>query len=180
MSLVYSIWFGKVSKIQDPQVWAISIDLIGQSEFGGEDGIYALPLGSITSKIEVDDPVVAFQLDDRPGSYYYLPMKKGDGRIGLFNKKTYLDLTDPDNLILSAQGKTYMVHKGDLFVNVNSKIKLNGPGKIEAPGIPGPPNPQGGAFNSQLFCLYAGTAHCSDTLTLTNPPEQVPETEAKE
>lgn len=179
MSLVYSIWFGKVSKIQDPQVWAISIDLIGQSEFGSEDGIYALPLGSITSKIEVDDPVVAFQLDDRPGSYYYLPMKKGDGRIGLFNKKTYLDLTDPDNLILSAQGKTYMVHKGALFLNIEDKMVIGGGGTLELKGL-SQPDATSYMLNCLPKCIYSGVDHGGYKATLLQPSEPVPETEAKE
>ena len=179
MSVINSIWLGKVSSIQDVKVWAITADIFGHPEFG-DNGIYSIPLGSVTSRIEVDDPIMLFQLDDRPGSYFYMPLAKSSGncRLQIKNKDSVIDLTDPDQIIINFQDKSYLVANGDLYVNVSSKIKVNGPGTLSVKGVV-TPNNMSYPLNCVPVCTYTGIQHGGYEMNLSDPAEQVPETEPK-
>ena len=174
MSAIIKIFVGKVTKIEDEASWAVRITFIG-SENLGEDGPTALPWGSITSQIEVDDSLIIFQVDDKPGSYFYMPIKLTKGRIGIFNKETFLNITDPDNLIFQCQDKSFLSFKGKTYINVADTIEVRGPGKMKVNGL-AIPNGQG-AFLGIKKCLYAGVDMCSDELTLLDAPEEAPDTD---
>lgn len=174
MSSVLNIYFGKVTKIIDDRSWLVNIDFLSQDSLG-ETGPAALPFGFISSSIEVDDKIIIFETDQKPGTYFYIPLKN-DGQICIKNKETEINITQEENLIIKAKDKTFMDFNGDTNINVKSMLKFNGPGKIKMNGTVIPNNTNPPVFCGIGVCPYTGLPHGNNELTLIDPAEQLPDT----
>lgn len=170
MSAISNIYYGRVTSIIDEESWLITVDFMNQAELG-EKGPPALPLGFISSEVKKDDKILVFETDQKPGTFFYMPLKN-DGRVTIRTGNSYIDITDPDEFIIQASDKMYMMNKGDLFINVSKNMKILGPGgKLEVKGVV-VPNSNPGPFCAIPNCLFAGNPHSTYEITLTEPPEQ--------
>lgn len=183
MSAVYNIYFGKIKEVVDDRSWLCKLDFISQPSLGSE-GPSALPLGFISSKVEIDDKVIIFEIDQKPGTYFYIPLKN-DSKIGIYNKDTYVDITDPDNLIIQSQkntfqitkedlsihvnGKTYLIHDGEIYLQIKSNMTISGPGQLKIKGI-AIPDQTSYPLNTIPMCPMTGIIHGGCTLTLIDTP----------
>lgn len=176
MAIIQRIFIGKVNKVEDEKTFAVKVSFIGETDLG-EDGPTALPFGNINSEIKEDDKIVLFQIDERPYSFFYLPIKVDAGKIWIYNQETFIDITNPDEMVIQHQDKAFIMSKGDLYINVDSAIKVLGSGKLEIKGVVSQPDNTNYALNFLPACLFTGGAHGGCTMQLTGTPEKPSESE---
>jgi hypothetical protein len=170
MAAIQRIFIGKVNKIEDEKSFAVKVSFIGENDLG-EDGPTALPFGNINSEIKVDDKIILFQVEDRPYSFFYLPIRTNTGRIWLYNKQSYIDITDPDEMIIQHQDKAFIMSKGDLYINVDTALKILGNGEVEMKGVV-TPDSTSYIFNCLPQCLFTGANHGGYKVQLMSPKQE--------
>ena len=171
MAVIQRIFIGKVNKIEDEKSFAVKVSFIGENDLG-EDGPTALPFGNINSEIKVDDKVILFQIEERPYSFFYLPLRVADSKIWIYNQDSFIDITNPDEMIIQHQDKAFIMSKGNLYINVDTALKILGPGKMEVKGIVSQPDNTNYWMNFLPACLFTGGAHGGCILQLMGQPEK--------
>lgn len=171
MASIQRIFIGKVNKIEDEKSFAIKVSFIGENDLG-ENGPTALPFGNINSEIKVDDKVILFQIEERPYSFFYLPLRVADSKIWIYNQDSFIDITNPDEMIIQHQDKAFIMSKGDLYINIDTALKMFGPGTFEAKGVVSQPDNTNYWMNFLPACLFTGGAHGGCKLQLTGQPQK--------
>lgn len=171
MAIIQRIFIGKVNKIENEQTFAVKVSFIGENDLG-EDGPTALPFGNINSEIKVDDKIILFQIDERPYSFFYLPLKVDAGKIWIYNQDSFIDITNPDEMVIQHQKKAFIISKGDLYINVDTAFKILGPGSLEMKGVVTQPDNTNYSLNFLPACLFTGGAHGGCKMQLTGQPEK--------
>lgn len=171
MAIIQRIFIGKVNKVEDEKTFAVKVSFIGENDLG-EDGPTALPFGNINSEIKEDDKIIIFQIDERPYSFFYLPLKVNAGKIWIYNQDSFIDITNPDEMIIQHQKKAFIISKGDLYINVNSALKILGPGSFELKGVVTQPDNTSYGLNFLPACLFTGSSHGGCNMQLTGQPEK--------
>lgn len=176
MASIQRVFIGKVNKVEDEETFAVKVSFIGENDLG-EDGPTALPFGNINSEIKEEDKIILFQIDERPYSFFYLPLTLNTGKVWIYKEDTFIDITNPDEMIIQHQDKCFVMSKGDLYINVDSVMKILGTGKLELKGIVSKPDNSAYALNFLPACLFTGGSHGGCELQLTGQPEQPSEKE---
>lgn len=171
MAVIQRIFIGKVTKVENKETFAVKISFIGENDLE-ENGPTALPFGNINSEIKEDDKIIIFQIDERPYSFFYLPLKVDAGKIWIYNQETYIDITNPDEMVIQHQDKAFIMSKGDLYVNVDTALKINGPGSLEMKGVVTQPDNSAYSLNFIPACLFTGSPHGGCSVKLTGTPEK--------
>lgn len=171
MAIIQRIFIGKVNKVEDEKTFAVKVSFIGENELG-EDGPTALPFGNINSEIKEEDKIILFQIDERPYSFFYLPLRVAEAKIWMFNQESFIDITNPDEMIIQHQGKGFIMSKGDLYINVDTALKILGTGKLEIKGVVTQPDNANYSLNFLPACLFTGGAHGGCLLQLTGAKQE--------